>query len=65
MKRNTLNFLIDLVSAIVLLGITATGLIVRFVLPPGSGRGWLPRSAMGRSLHEPCLAHAPQPVKRN
>lgn len=39
MKRNTLNFLIDAVSALVVLGITATGLAVRFVLPPGSGRG--------------------------
>lgn len=39
MKRSTLNFLIDLLSAVVVLGITATGLIVRFVLPPGSGRG--------------------------
>jgi hypothetical protein len=38
MKRNTLNFVIDLLSALVLLGIIATGLIVRFVLPPGSGR---------------------------
>ncbi|MGE5609727.1 MAG: DUF4405 domain-containing protein [Bacillota bacterium] len=39
MKRNTLNLFVDLLSALVVLGITATGLIVRFVLPPGSGRG--------------------------
>ncbi|HEX2970757.1 MAG TPA: DUF4405 domain-containing protein [Tepidisphaeraceae bacterium] len=39
MKRNTLNFLVDLVSGLVLLGIITTGLILRFVLPPGSGRG--------------------------
>ena len=38
MKRNTLNFLIDLVSALVLLGMIVTGLVMRFVLPPGSGR---------------------------
>ena len=37
MKRNTLNFLVDLVSALIMLGIVATGLIMRFVLPPGSG----------------------------
>lgn len=37
MKRNTLNFLVDLVSAMVMLGIIATGLLIRFVLPPGSG----------------------------
>jgi hypothetical protein len=39
MKRNFLNFFVDLASALVLLGIVATGLILRFVLPPGSGRG--------------------------
>ncbi|MCY2953523.1 MAG: DUF4405 domain-containing protein [Planctomycetota bacterium] len=38
MKRNTLNFLIDLVSGLVLLGMIVTGLVMRFVLPPGSGR---------------------------
>ena len=41
MKRNTLNFVIDLVSAVVMLGLIGTGLIMRFVLPPGSGRGRL------------------------
>ena len=37
MKRNMLNFLIDAVSAGVMLGMIATGLVIRFVLPPGSG----------------------------
>lgn len=41
MKRNTLNFLVDLASALVVFGIIATGLIIRFVLPPGSGQGRL------------------------
>lgn len=36
MKRNTLNFLIDVVSALVLLGMVLTGLLMEFVLPPGS-----------------------------
>jgi hypothetical protein len=37
MKRNTLNFVIDAISAVVTLGMVATGLLLRFVLPPGSG----------------------------
>ena len=37
MKRNTLNFVVDVVTALVLFSMVATGLIVRFVLPPGSG----------------------------
>lgn len=39
MKRNTLNFIVDAISALVVLGMTVTGLVIRFVLPPGSGRG--------------------------
>lgn len=41
MKRNTLNFAVDGVTALVMFGLVATGLIVRFVLPPGSGRSRL------------------------
>jgi len=37
MKRNTLNFVVDTVTALVMLGMVATGLVIRFVLPPGSG----------------------------
>lgn len=37
MKRNTLNFWIDAASAMVFCGLIATGLLTRFVLPPGSG----------------------------
>ena len=39
MKRNLLNFIIDTTAFIVLLGLTATGLIMQYVLPPGTGGG--------------------------
>jgi len=37
MRRNTLNFLVDIVSLVVMFGMIATGLVIRFVLPPGTG----------------------------
>ncbi len=37
MKRNTLNFIVDAASALVVFGLVGTGLLMRFVLPPGSG----------------------------
>jgi hypothetical protein len=37
MSRNMVNFLIDAASAAVMAAMIATGLILRFVLPPGSG----------------------------
>lgn len=37
MRKNTTNFVLDLGSFLLLLGLTATGLIMKFVLPPGSG----------------------------
>jgi len=37
MKRNMLNFVVDVATALVMVGMIATGLVVRFVLPPGSG----------------------------
>jgi len=45
MKRNTLNYLLDIALALAMLGLLGTGLVMRFVLPPGSGRqrllwGW-------------------------
>lgn len=49
MKRNTLNFVVDGVSAVVMAGMIATGLLVRFVLPPGSGSR---RSVWGLGRHE-------------
>jgi len=37
MKRSTLNFIVDLISFIDLLGLACTGFIMKYVLPPGSG----------------------------
>ena len=37
MKRNTLNFWIDLISFLVMFGLTWTGLLIHYVLPPGTG----------------------------
>jgi len=37
MKKSTLNFIIDLASFIILLGLVFTGSIIKWVLPPGSG----------------------------
>lgn len=37
MKRSSLNFIVDLVSFIDLLGIVLTGIIMKYVLPPGTG----------------------------
>ena len=48
MKRKTLNYVIDLTTAAVMLGLLLTGLLVRFVLPPGSGSG---RSLWGLGRH--------------
>lgn len=38
-SRTTWNFWLDLVSFIAMLGLAATGVLVRWVLPPGSGSG--------------------------
>jgi len=39
MKRTTLNFVLDSISFVNLLLLAATGAIMRWVLPPGSGGG--------------------------
>jgi hypothetical protein len=39
MKRTTLNFVIDLISFVALLGMVVTGIIMMYVLPPGTGGG--------------------------
>ena len=44
MSRNTVNFILDLVSVLNLLGLIFTGYIMRYVLPPGTG-------GLGRALH--------------
>ena len=38
MRKNTLNLIIGAALLLVLLGLAITGLILEFVLPPGSGR---------------------------
>jgi hypothetical protein len=45
MKRSTLNFVIDLVSFVDLVGLVFTGFIIRYILPAGSG-------GRGRALHD-------------
>jgi hypothetical protein len=37
MKRSILNIVIDAIAAAIMLGMIATGIIIRFTLPPGSG----------------------------
>ncbi|MHC4069749.1 MAG: DUF4405 domain-containing protein [Planctomycetota bacterium] len=37
MKRNTLNFIVDLAAFLDLLGIIFTGFIMEYILPPGTG----------------------------
>jgi len=44
MLRSTVNFILDLVSFLTLLGLTITGFLMRYVLPPGT-------SGVGRTLH--------------
>ena len=44
MKRHTLNFTVDLAAFVVLVGMVVTSIIIRFVLPPGSG-------GRGRVMH--------------
>ena len=43
-KRSSLNFVVDLVSFVVLLGMTFTALVMKYILPPGSG-------GRGKRLH--------------
>ena len=38
MRRNTLNFIVDAVSLLVMFGMIATGLIIRFILPCSSSK---------------------------
>ncbi|MBN1360226.1 MAG: DUF4405 domain-containing protein [Sedimentisphaerales bacterium] len=39
MRRTTLNFIVDATAFANLLCLAATGIILRFILPPGSGGG--------------------------
>ncbi len=49
MKRGTLNFFVDAVTLLVAVALAATGLLERYVLPPGSGRH---RATLGLTRHE-------------
>ena len=40
MKRNTVNFLVDLLAFLSLLGLVFTGFIMKYILPPGGGGGY-------------------------
>lgn len=49
MKRSSLNFVIDAVSFLVMLGLGFTAVIMKYILPPGSGGlGRLSHSGAGR-----------------
>lgn len=43
MRRDALNFVVDLLALVAMMGLIATGLVQRYLLPPGSrgGRGLL------------------------
>jgi len=45
MRKATLNFFIDLISFLSLVGMLFTAFLIRYILPPGSG-------GRGRILHE-------------
>lgn len=51
MKRSTLNLTIDLISLMGVLVLVATGLLTRFILPPGS-RGGAGLSLWGWTRHD-------------
>jgi hypothetical protein len=51
MSRNAWNFWIDLVSLVALVGLAITGLLMEFVLPPGS-RGGQGLTLWGNSRHD-------------
>jgi len=36
-RKSTINFVVDLISLLAIFALVATGLIIRFVLPPGTG----------------------------
>lgn len=44
MSRNTVNFILDLMSFLNLLVLMFTGYVMRYILPPGTG-------GLGRELH--------------
>jgi len=52
MKRTNLNFIVDLVAFLDLLGLACTGFIMKYILPPGTGgRGRMFRGGRGAGEH--------------
>ena len=45
MKRSSLNFVVDFIAFLNLLVLALTGLIMKYILPPGSG-------GLGRAAHD-------------
>ena len=44
MSRSTVNFILDVISLLNLVGLVMTGIVIRYILPPGT-------SGMGRGAH--------------
>lgn len=51
MRRDTLNFVVDLLALFAMMGLIATGLVQRYLLPPGS-RGGRGLSLWGLGRHD-------------
>ncbi|MFH1882727.1 MAG: DUF4405 domain-containing protein [Planctomycetota bacterium] len=52
MKRINLNFIVDLVAFLDLLGLACTGFVMKYILPPGTGgRGRMLRGGRGAGEH--------------
>ncbi len=51
MRRDTLNYIVDALALIAMLGLIATGVLVKYVLPPGS-RGGHGLTLWGLDRHE-------------
>ncbi|MCL4222393.1 MAG: DUF4405 domain-containing protein [Phycisphaerales bacterium] len=58
MQRASINYIVDLLTFLAMLGIAGTGLIMKFALPPGSGGAGLALWSLGRhdwgSIHFWC-----------
>ncbi len=52
MKRNTLNFVLDLASLLVMFTLLVTGLLIYYILPPGSHGGGKAYTLFGWNRHD-------------
>ncbi len=52
MHRGTINYVVDFVTLIVILAMAFTGILLEFVLPPGSGSGAGARSLLDWTRHD-------------